>query len=165
MTVRCPRHVQMPMRPAEPTTLTVLVSALVRACSHLLTCDALLACALAGCAAGGCANNPTSASTMRWERLAIAPGRGRDRPPPSASTTSSQTSTSCTAAGSTIAAWQQLAADGAWQRRFDARVVLVGMWPCSMTAVDGMPRAQLWKCAWSERQELEVSVNTFARVS
>ena len=59
----------------------------------------------------------------------------------------------------------RLAAEGGWQRRFCARVVLVGMGPCFVVAVDGMPRVQLWKCAWSERQELEVSVNTFARVS
>ena len=96
--VRCPRPVQMPIRPTEPTAPTVLVSPLLRACSHILTGDARLACALAGSSTGGGADNLTPTSARRWDALADAPGRGRDRPPRFPCTSTSPTSSSITAA-------------------------------------------------------------------
>ena len=98
MMVRCPRPVQMPMWLAEPTAPTVLVAPLIRACSHLLTGDALLACAFAASATSGSADKLTKSSAMRRVSSTNAPGRGRDRPPPPAATSTSPTTSSSTAA-------------------------------------------------------------------
>ena len=96
--VRCPLPVQMPIRHGQPTAPTVLVSPLVCACSHILTGDALLACALAGSSTSGGAHFLTPTSARRRVGLAFAPGHGRDRPPPSPCTSTSPTSSSSSTA-------------------------------------------------------------------